>query len=69
MPRICAVSTCKSPQGKDITYFRFPVKKDPERASKWTALCVRTKPINVEAATICSNHFATDAYKRDLQVN
>ncbi|MBM3939223.1 MAG: THAP domain-containing protein [Sphingomonadales bacterium] len=60
---ICAVAICPSPQ--DASYHHFP--KDELLRKIWSERCFRKDPINPNTAKICSNHFSTDDFIRDLQ--
>ena len=60
---VCAVSTCKSPNG--ISYFRFP--KETEKQKIWIDKCQREDQIKIKSARICETHFSDECFQRDLK--
>lgn len=70
MPQ-CFVSSCnnyhkKTRDNPSIIYHSFPVS--PTRAQKWLEVCRhKNKKFNPNFARICSEHFSSGCYKRDLQ--
>ena len=60
----CSVSGCPSPQ--DATYFKFP-KTDSIMTEKWLNACRRQDVINVEKSKVCSEHFTTSDFERDVR--
>ncbi|CAG9764142.1 unnamed protein product [Ceutorhynchus assimilis] len=74
--RVCAVFSCRNNQmilkksGSNITFHYFPSGKDPVSAAtrdEWIKSCKRKAAFNVNTSTICSEHFTSDDYERDLQ--
>lgn len=69
MPR-CFVSTCGNyysrSNSKPVHYHTFPVSK--KLASRWVLAC-KGRPFSPvpKYARVCSEHFSTSCYKRDLQ--
>ena len=65
----CSVSTCRNhnskTKGTHITYHTFP--RDSKLRKLWEHKCYRKDKFNVENGRICSNHFASDSYERDLK--
>lgn len=65
----CAVAGCLSynrkTKGTGITYHQFP--RDLQLQRLWASKCYRKDHINVANATVCSLHFKSDNYVRDLK--
>lgn len=70
MPSNCAVFECKNSSkteaGKCFSYHSFPVT-DPKLCKRWVELCKRKDPISIKNARICSQHFQSSDYERDLR--
>lgn len=69
MASTCAVATCKNnyknSKARGITLHRFPKELNVQRA--WVHLCKRKDSFNVQKAVLCSEHFDSNDYERDLQ--
>lgn len=70
MPSYCAVADCHNnadnSKENGIIFHRFPFK-NRKRSKHWESLCKRrTKIINYKNACVCSVHFKSEDYKRDL---
>ena len=67
MPNMCAVFGCNSNSGRngDLIFHTFP--KNEELRKKWIHLCKREGRINANSSRICSLHFESSAYARNLQ--
>ena len=63
MVNTCAVAICPSP--RDTSYHKFP--SDEALQKVWVARCHRKDPINVKTAHICSTHFKSEDFDRDLR--
>ncbi|XP_049768278.1 uncharacterized protein LOC126101611 [Schistocerca cancellata] len=65
----CAVTGCLSysrkTKGTDIIYHSFP--KDVKVQKAWIMKCHRKDRFNVVTSTVCSLHFTSDDYLRDLR--
>ncbi|RZF41315.1 hypothetical protein LSTR_LSTR000029 [Laodelphax striatellus] len=68
----CAVAVCNNSRketrffDKKIMYHRFP--KDPLVSKQWAHCCRRAdKYFNPQSAVMCSEHFTSDDYERDLK--
>lgn len=71
MPSNCAVAKCPNTTyfkviRKELIHHRFPVKNSTV-CKYWVHFCKRSDKINIKTATICSDHFHPDEYKRDLE--
>lgn len=68
----CIVSGCTNSQsnskGKDIIYHSFP-KENAENREKWISACSSSSVFNwnSQSAAICSEHFTSHDYTRDLR--
>lgn len=67
----CSVSGCTNSQsnskGKDIIYHSFP-KDNVENREKWISACSNSSVnCNSQSAAICSEHFTSKDYTRDLR--
>ena len=64
---ICAIFGCSNHpgHGKGISFYRFP--KDPDMSKRWVTICRRKDTFNVKNARICSIHFLTNDYERNLK--
>ena len=60
---ICAVAICPSPP--EASYHRFP--KDEKLQKIWIQLCKRKDNVNAKTAKVCSSHFKSEDYERDLR--
>jgi hypothetical protein len=60
----CSVSGCSSPQ--DATYFKFP-KASSMLLENWLKACRRKDVLDVEKSKICSEHFTTSDFERDVR--
>ena len=68
MPIRCTVSGCKSrfKKNKDIRFHRFP--RDETIKNEWLSFCgPQNKRFNINSDRICSLHFESKAYKRNLK--
>lgn len=67
--RCAEYGCCSDNQAKgfahDVSFFTFP--KDKKIAREWIRLCKRDDKFNVVNARICSKHFTTDDYVRNLK--
>ncbi len=64
----CAVATCKKKKSgctKGTVYHSFP--KDKQMVAKWVNAMKRKDRFRVETSVVCSEHFGTENYERDLQ--
>ncbi|XP_008178372.1 THAP domain-containing protein 4-like [Acyrthosiphon pisum] len=68
----CAIATCDLYSGKtkkigmtDISFHRFP--KDPDVQKIWTLKCKRGDSWNPSKSYICSKHFKSEDFVRDLK--
>ncbi|KAL4152818.1 hypothetical protein QTP88_000651 [Uroleucon formosanum] len=68
----CAIATCDLYSGKtkkigmtDISFHRFP--KDPDVQKIWTLKCKRGDSWNPSKSYICSKHFKSEDFIRDLK--
>jgi hypothetical protein len=65
----CAVFGClnhnKKTKGTDIKYFRFP--KQVDLANQWINACCRADKINLQNASICSQHFEESCFEVPLK--
>lgn len=69
----CGVAICnnsleitkRNPIAQHIKYHRFP--KDPDRRKLWIIKCHRQDKFNPDTSFICSEHFITEDYERDLR--
>ena len=64
---ICAIFGCSNQprHGKEISFCRFP--KDPEVSKRWVTICRKKDTFNVKDARICSIHFLTNDFERNLK--
>lgn len=67
----CSVSGCTNSQsnskGKDIIYHSFP-KENVENREKWISACSNPSVNwNSQSASVCSDHFRSNDYTRDLR--
>jgi len=69
MVAICAAALCKnsSKKNSDIIFHSFPRNQSKELRQKWIHFCKRKDIFNPTTSKICSEHFAPEAYQRDLQ--
>lgn len=68
MPSTCAIATCtnRSDKTQNIIYHQFPKKSDIRK--KWIISCKRAdNSFNAENSRICSVHFQTSDYVRNLK--
>ncbi|KAJ4430610.1 hypothetical protein ANN_19198 [Periplaneta americana] len=65
----CVVSECQNysrkTKGSSVIYHTFP--SDPKLRKVWEIKCYRKDEFNLETARICSEHFTSDSYERDLK--
>ncbi|KAF0297803.1 Transposable element P transposase [Amphibalanus amphitrite] len=66
----CLVPECTSgnrrkEQDSNVILHRIP--RDAERAVKWVQACKRENLLNPQKSFVCSKHFTSDDYERDLQ--
>ncbi|GIY69356.1 THAP domain-containing protein 4 [Caerostris darwini] len=65
----CAVASCRNryskTRGKGISYHRFP--REDSALKAWVAVCRRSDEFDPEKCTICSEHFRSDDFERDLR--
>ena len=67
----CAVSTCRNynPKtritDKSVKYYQFP--KNSDLRAKWVAVCRRVDDFSIDSSYICSEHFKTADFYRDLK--
>lgn len=63
----CAVAQCSNLGTKTsgIMYHRFPKSDDLRRV--WISRCKRSDKFNPDNARVCSVHFRTEDYERDLK--
>lgn len=69
MPNECAVSTCSNNSrktGNSVSYHTFPLRDDIRKL--WIIACKRGDSfLNPNTARVCSEHFCSDDYARNLQ--
>ncbi|XP_042883416.1 uncharacterized protein LOC122260280 [Penaeus japonicus] len=67
MPNNCAVYNCYSRYSnrEKNSFFHFP--KNEELRAKWIDLCRRGDKFNANVARICSLHFESTAFERNLK--
>ena len=71
MPFGCAVAECRNGKntkrikGSTLLFHRFP--RDENLRKLWIIKCNRVDYFNAENARVCSDHFAEEDYKTDLQ--
>ena len=67
MPTQCSVFECFQKQSKQssVRFFRFP--QDIELKRQWIAKCRRSDNINTDNARVCSLHFESVNFKRNLK--
>ncbi|XP_035225945.1 THAP domain-containing protein 1-like [Stegodyphus dumicola] len=66
--RGCAVVSCPNCNVKtsnNVTYHRFPA--DEEIRKKWLEKCGRNLQFDCSRSRVCSEHFTSDDFERDLQ--
>lgn len=67
--RRCTVAVCNNSAAKtldkDIIYHSFP--KDANIRAVWIQRCKRSGTWNPDSCYVCSVHFTTDDYRRDLR--
>ncbi|XP_066955828.1 uncharacterized protein [Macrobrachium rosenbergii] len=66
MPNICALYGCNSNSDRntDLTFHTFPKN---ELRKKWIHLCKRKDKFNADSSRICSLHFESSDYARNLK--
>ena len=63
---VCAVALCSSPKEQTVVYHRFPLNEEVRK--KWIVACKRDdKNLNPSTASVCSTHFLSTDYERDLR--
>jgi len=67
----CSVADCgnwrrKKTHLSEVIYHNYP--KDNDLAKVWLSKTKRADKFNIKNATICSQHFLTNDYQRDLRV-
>ena len=70
MSNYCAVADCtnnsKEGKAKGLVFHEFPKSRSDIR-NKWIAQCRRKDKVNPTSSRMCSAHFSTDDYERDLR--
>ena len=60
------MALCSSPKEQTVVYHQFPLNEEVRK--KWIVACKRDdKNLNPSTASVCSTHFLSTDYERDLR--